>query len=97
MALIIAGKVYVDPSERDRFVAGHQDLVEQARRYPGCLDLSISPDPTEPGRVNIFEHWESQEALDAWRAIAPAPSGSVAIADDHVRKHEISRSGHPFG
>ncbi|RKT86565.1 Antibiotic biosynthesis monooxygenase [Saccharopolyspora antimicrobica] len=97
MTLIVAGKVYVDPSDRDRFIEGHRNLVEQARRHPGCIDLSISPDPTEAGRVNIFEHWESQETLDAWRAVVPPPAVSIDIEDDQVRKHEISRSGHPFG
>lgn len=96
MALIVAGKVYVDPSDRDRFVEGHRDIIEQSRRQPGCLDLSISPDPTEAGRVNIFEYWESQETLEAWRAIAPPPSVSIDIKDGQVLKHQISRSGPPF-
>ncbi|MGW0732414.1 antibiotic biosynthesis monooxygenase [Streptomyces sp. NPDC002851] len=96
LALIIAGKLYVDPADRDRFVAGHRDVVAQSRRQPGCLDLSISPDPAEPDRVNMFEYWDSQEALDAWRAIAPTPSVSVEIKDGQVLKHEIANSGPPF-
>ncbi|GAA2410669.1 putative quinol monooxygenase [Nonomuraea africana] len=96
MRLIVAGKVYVDPKDRDRFVEAHRDIVEQARKYPGCLDLSISPDPTEAGRVNIFEYFESKEALDAWRAVAPPPSASIDIEDDQVFKHVIASSGPPF-
>ncbi|WP_275560796.1 antibiotic biosynthesis monooxygenase [Streptomyces sp. 5-6(2022)] len=97
MSLIVAGKLYVDPKDRDRFIEGHRPIVEAARSRPGCLDLSISPDPIEPGRVNNFEHWESQEALDAFRAVAPRPSVSVDIKDDQVLKHEISHTGPPFG
>lgn len=52
MALIIAGKLYVDPRDRDRFIEGHRVIVERAREQPGCLNLAISPDPTEAGRVN---------------------------------------------
>lgn len=96
MTLIVAGRVHVDPRDRDRFIEGHRDLVERARRRPGCLDLSISPDPIEAGRVNIFEHWESRQALDAWRASAPPPSGSVDLVDVQVLKHEISSSRPPF-
>ncbi|WP_158893940.1 putative quinol monooxygenase [Amycolatopsis anabasis] len=96
MTLIVAGKVYVNPPERDRFVEGHRSIVEQAREYPGCLDLSISPDPLDPGRVNIFEYWESKERLDAWRAISPRPSVAIGIEDDQVLKHEIAASGPPF-
>jgi hypothetical protein len=52
----------------DRLIEGHRNIVEQARKHPGCLDLAISPDPTEAGRVNIFEYWESKDTLDTWRA-----------------------------
>ncbi|SED26334.1 putative quinol monooxygenase [Streptomyces melanosporofaciens] len=97
MTVIVAGKLYVNPAERGRFLEGHRCIVEAARSHPGCLDLSISPDPIEPGRVNNFEHWESQEALDAFRAVAPRPSVSVAVDGDQVLKHEISHTGPPFG
>jgi quinol monooxygenase YgiN len=96
LALIIAGKVYVDPAERDRFVEGHRNIVEEARKAPGCIDVAISPDPTEAGRVNIFEYWESQETLDAWRAVSPPPSVDIQISDDHALKHLIASSGPPF-
>lgn len=97
MALIIAGRIYVDPEQRDRFVAGYRELVARAREYPGCLDVSISPDPIEPGRVNMVEHWESRTALDAWRKVAPRPRGGVKFRDAQVQLHEIASSGPPFG
>jgi quinol monooxygenase YgiN len=96
MKVIVAGKVYVEPAERDRFVEAHQHIVERARAHPGCLDLAISPDPIEVGRVNIFEYFESAGALAAWRAVAPPPSGAIGIKDDQVAKHVISSSGPPF-
>ncbi|MFG1998265.1 putative quinol monooxygenase [Spirillospora sp. NPDC048911] len=96
MEIIIAGKVQVDPAERDRFVEGHRDIVGQSRKQPGCLDLAITADPLEAGRVNIFEHWESEETLERWRAVAPRPSTSVAILDDQVLKHEIANTRPPF-
>ncbi|HEX4251443.1 MAG TPA: antibiotic biosynthesis monooxygenase [Pseudonocardia sp.] len=97
MAVIVAGRIYVDPADRDRYVEGHQEIVERARAYPGCLDLAISADAVEPGRVNIFEHFESAEALEAFRAGAPTPSVSIDMLDAQVLKHQISSSGPPFG
>ncbi|MFJ1768333.1 putative quinol monooxygenase [Amycolatopsis sp. NPDC088138] len=96
MTVIIAGPVFVEPADRDRVVAGLRVVVEAARQHPGCLDVSISPDPVDPGRVNIFEHWETQEILDAWRAIAPPPTSSAELTEDRVRKHVVARTGHPF-
>jgi len=97
MTVIVAGKVFVDAGERDRFVDAHQEIVRRARECPGCLDVSISADPVEPGRVNIFEYWESEEVLDAWRAVSPRPATSVAIEVVEVLKHQVSSSGPPFG
>ncbi len=96
MTVIVAGKLYVDPQDRDRLVEGHRPIVEAARTHPGCIDLSISADPIEPGRVNLFEYWESPEALDAFRAVAPSPAVAIDIKDDQVLKHEVSHSGPPF-
>ncbi|MDF5754414.1 antibiotic biosynthesis monooxygenase family protein [Spongiactinospora sp. TRM90649] len=96
MRVIVAGSVHVDPEDRERFVEAHRIIVERARAYPGCIDVAISPDPTDAGRVNIFEYFESEETLNAWRAIAPPPSASIAFKDDQVFKHAISRTGPPF-
>ncbi|MFD8517067.1 putative quinol monooxygenase [Streptomyces antimycoticus] len=96
VTVIVAGKLYVDPKDRDRFIDGLRPIVEAAHSHPGCLDLSISPDPIEPGRVNNFEYWESQEALDSFRAVVPRPSVSVEVKDDQVLKHDIAHTGPPF-
>lgn len=57
-----------------------QELVKRARQAPGCLDLAITADPLDASRINNFERWESQEALDAWRAVAAPPDMGT---DDH--------------
>jgi Antibiotic biosynthesis monooxygenase len=93
--LIIAGKVYVDPQERDKWVEAHYDVIKRARAAPGCLDLYVSADPVEADRVNIFELWESEERLAGWRAVADPPPQPKILAGD-VQKHRISSSGAPF-
>ncbi|MCD7058302.1 putative quinol monooxygenase [Pelagibacterium xiamenense] len=94
--VIVAGYLIVQPGERDDYVAAHADLVRRARTYPGCFDLSISADPVHPGRVNMYELWESEEELEAWRKIANPPETGSAFLDGQVQKHTISRSGPPF-
>jgi quinol monooxygenase YgiN len=97
MTVIVAGKVYVDPEERDRFIEGHRVIVAKARAYPGCLDVAISADPVDPGRVNLFEYWESAEVLARWRKSAPRPTVRMKMKDAEVYKHKISETGPPFG
>jgi len=95
--LIIAGKIYVDPGHRAEFVASHEDLMRRARAQPGCLDVTIAADPSEPGRVTMFEHWESEAHLAAWRAVADPPAPVTEFLGGDVQKHQISTSGPPFG
>ena len=52
---IIAGHVKVDDDKRDMYVAAHRDLIRRARQAPGCLDVAITADPVDPGRINNFE------------------------------------------
>jgi quinol monooxygenase YgiN len=93
--LIIAGSLYVPPEERDRWVRAHYDIVKLARSQPGCVDLAISADPVEEGRVNLFEQWESEEHLELWRALAePPPKPEILSAS--VQKHHVSSSESPF-
>ncbi|MDT7571120.1 MAG: hypothetical protein QOE05_1294, partial [Actinomycetota bacterium] len=65
--VIVAGHLVVDPAERAGYLEGCQDVVELARSTEGCLDFAISADLTDPGRVNVYERWESQEAVEAFR------------------------------
>jgi quinol monooxygenase YgiN len=96
MTVIIAGKMYVDPDKRERFVEGYRVLVEKARAYPGCIDVSMSPDLLEPGRVNLFECWESADVLAQWRAKAPRPAGRVKFRDAQVYKYDAGDARPPF-
>jgi Antibiotic biosynthesis monooxygenase len=64
-------------------------VVERARRAAGCLDCAVTADLIDPGRVNIFECWESQAALDAYRGSGPsdglaAVMLSASVADDKI-------------
>jgi quinol monooxygenase YgiN len=65
-------------------------VVRQARRAPGCLDFSLTADLLEPGRVNIFERWESQRAVEAFRGSGPSDEQGAAIVAASVAEYDIS-------
>jgi quinol monooxygenase YgiN len=94
--LIIAGKLYLDPEQRTKYLTNHEDFIRRARTQPGCQDFVIAADPVEPGRVNLLEQWESEKHLAAWRAVADPPAVSVTFLGDDVQKHQISSSGSAF-
>ncbi|GAB3482576.1 putative quinol monooxygenase [Nocardiopsis coralliicola] len=94
--IVIAGPVFVAAEERERFVAAHLPLVAAARGFAGCRGLAVSADPLDARRVNLLEHWDSVEALEEWRAVAPVPEVDIPIEEDHVVRFAIAESGPPF-
>jgi quinol monooxygenase YgiN len=88
--VIVAGHIVVDPQQRDDYLSGCVEVVRQARRTAGCLDFALSADPIEPGRVNIFERWESQAAVEAFRGSGPSDDQGAAIVTASVAEYDIA-------
>ena len=72
--VIVAGHITVDPEQRESYLAGSMSVVEKARQADDCLDFAITADLLDPGRVNLFERWESHEAVKTFRRRAPETS-----------------------
>lgn len=88
MEQIIAGVFEVDPADRDTWLASRTALVRRSRAEAGCITYVFAPDPLEPGLVQLFERWESEEALDAHRqvlAASPPPDAGVPLVRSEVR------------
>ncbi len=97
--LIIAGTFEVDPARRDAFLAQKEVGMRESRVEAGCIDYVLSADPLEPGRVYLFERWESKEHLAPHlarlRAAAPDPTAVPARSAELVQ-YEIAAAG-PIG
>ncbi|MEV7287721.1 antibiotic biosynthesis monooxygenase [Streptomyces sp. NPDC093252] len=91
--LIIAGHLRVEAEDRDAYLTGCVPVIAQARATPGCLDFTLSPDPLEPDRIQVYERWESEEALTHFRDTGPEPEQSARILGAEVRRYEISGVG----
>ena len=77
--VIVGGEFEVEPERREAFLAAQVDAVRRSRSEPGCLEYIFSADPLEPGRVALFERWETQAALDAHlSAMAATPASDPA-------------------
>ncbi|PXX11223.1 putative quinol monooxygenase [Mycolicibacterium moriokaense] len=87
--VIVAGHIVVAPEDRDDYLSGCVEVVRQARLAPGCLDFSLSADLLEPGRVNIFERWESQAAVEAFRGSGPSDEQGGAIQAASVAEYDV--------
>jgi quinol monooxygenase YgiN len=88
--LIIAGWLRVDPDARADYLDGCTAVVHQARTARGCLDFSLTADLLDPGRINVYERWESDEQLLAFRGSGPDDAQTAQIRDADVRRYRIS-------
>jgi quinol monooxygenase YgiN len=93
--IIIAGHTLTESGKRDAAVRAFSEMLERARKQDGCIDLSISADPLDAERINVFELWRDQEALDAWRKIAKGPRG-IKIRKAQVKLYRTKRAEKPF-
>jgi len=88
--IIVAGWLRVDPGARESYLDGCREVLEQARAAAGCLDFSLTADLLESGRINVFERWESDEDLAAFRGAGPDDDQAGQILDASVSKYRIA-------
>jgi quinol monooxygenase YgiN len=95
--VIVAGHITVDPEQRESLLADSVAVVERARGAEGCLDFAMTADLLDPGRVNLFERWESQAAVKAFRKRAPRHKSGTAMLSVSVAEYDISEVRPLFG
>ena len=95
--VIVAGHITVDPEQCESHLAGCMSVVEKPRRADGCLDFAITADLIDPGRVNIFERWESQAAVETFRRSAPRNKQAAAMLSASVAEYDIADVRPLFG
>jgi quinol monooxygenase YgiN len=88
--IIVAGALYVDPADRDRYLAAVADVAPLARTAPGCWDFVQAADPIDPGRINVYERWETDEDMLRFRSSGgPEPDLPELVAAE-VHKYRIA-------
>lgn len=88
--VIVSGHVTVDPQSGGAYLDGCVAVVEQARRAAGCLDFAISADVIDAGRINVYERWESQAAVDAFRGSGPSDEQQVSMLSAAVAEYDVA-------
>ena len=74
-----------------------EPLMRASEAEDGCDTYLMMADPLDPGRVRIFERWQSEEALAAHFAEPHcqfgAAMGGLGVTGSDVVKYQISSSG----
>jgi quinol monooxygenase YgiN len=90
VAIIVAGKLTIKSGSRDEFIEKSREATLQARENEACDDFSVSPDPIDLNRVNIYEKWKSRSALDAFRGSGPESDIFSLVVCFDVNEYEIN-------
>lgn len=88
--IIVSGKLYIQPGQREPFIDQSATAVKEARQTVGCRDFVVAADPIEANRVNVYEEWESVEALLAFRGDGPGDDLSSMITKAAVHEYEAA-------
>ena len=102
MKVVIAGEVDFPPDNREAALAGAKELIEMALAEKGCRHYAWTADPHDPGRVHVFEEWDSAEDLqvhlegDAYRGMLAHLSG-CSILNANTRKYRCDLSEPVYG
>ena len=90
--IIVSGKIIVDSQDRASYLEGCREVIELARKSPGCLDFHLSADPIENGRINVYEQWKTVEDVEAFRGSGPSAEQIAEIRAAQMFQHEVASS-----
>lgn len=85
MRIIVAGCLTFDGSDCSEIIRGGRDHILASRQEDGCVAYDWAVDPLEPAKINVFEEWESPQALGQHFRDA-----SYAAMRDHLGRYTMS-------
>lgn len=88
--IVISAQIDFDPARRENALMAAQRWIDGALSQPGCIHYDWSADINAPSRINVFEEWESGEALAAHFA-GPQFAGMVAHLGNSGLQNVVSR------
>ena len=63
--VVISGEIDVEPDKREKAIMDAQPLIAAALAERGCVHYAWTADPARPGRVHVFEEWDTEGDLIA--------------------------------
>jgi quinol monooxygenase YgiN len=91
--IIVSGTLKLQLGRRDGFLQASTEVMKAARATAGCRAFVVAADPIESDIVNVYEEWDTEEALLRFRGEGPSGDMRGMIASADVRRHYVSNSG----
>ena len=92
--VVISGEIDLDPAGLQKALLDAQPLIAAALAEKGCVHYAWTLDPAKPGKVHVFEEWESEADLCDHLAAEPylkmaGHLASVGIVSAVTRKYRV--------
>ena len=88
--IVISAQIDLAPAGREAALKSAQPWIDGALAQPGCIHYDWSADLNAPSRINVFEEWESEQALAAHFA-GPQYVGMLAHIGQSGLRNAVSR------
>lgn len=85
MPVVISGEIDLDPDTREKTLLDAQPLIAAALAEQGCRHYVWTADPAKPGRVHVFEEWDTEADLIVHLAAAPYRDMAAHLATAGIR------------
>ncbi len=94
MPIVISGEIDLDPAVREKALLDAQPLIAAALAEKGCVHYAWTADLARPGRVHVFEEWETEADLAYHLSAEPylqmaGHLASVGIKSAVTRKYRV--------
>lgn len=99
--IVIAGTIQLDPGRLEVARKAAIEMMAETRKEPGNVAYVFSSSFEDPAVVHLFEHWDSQAALDAHlksphMAEFQKVMGTLGITEMKLQKYEATSVGPLF-
>lgn len=91
--IIVSGWIRVRPGQRQRMLAESAEPMRLARQWEGCHAFVVAADPLDDDLVNVYERWDNEAALLAFRGAGPDADLMDMIVGAEVQRYEIASVG----
>ena len=89
--IIVSGSIVIDPANTERATELTSARVAAMSAEPGNLSYGFYADVEQPGRYQLYEEWETQEAIDGHNASEHFAAFMVASAELGIVSVEVNQ------
>lgn len=87
--IIVTGEIEIDPAAIDALRGAAITMMAETAKEEGCLFYRFYQDLEHPGKVRVYEEWESEVHLQAHMETPHMQVWRAALADITLKSRRI--------